>query len=376
MKCCICGTNMRSIDYIQCADEAIHVFEKPHKIKFEMTMLYKCSNCSHMQIEKRVNDEIYAEEYNVDYSSWKQMQDTNDNYFKKMVSLLENNDNILEVGCGDGRSLEQAKKYFKNIYGIEPAIKQAEIARKRFSDPNDVVITDFFTENSKLPKMFNAFYSKMVFEHLENPLEILKNVYNYLVPGAIGWLNVPNGQKIYSENLWQLFSFVHLQYYTPTSLTYMLNKTGFDIIEMDTHEDSEGEIYDIDVIIKKREKSCGQFSMQKEKDIQKIKELLAPLDKVTLWGAGTKSHKYAELFDSNINISHIVDSNSGKTGKYISGISIPIELVNGGIIAESNAIVILASMYNKEIIQELQKYKFHGKVFFFEKGNIQFIEMN
>lgn len=371
MECCICKKEMNCVETVSCAEEAICVFNMPHTIHYGETMLFRCPNCSHMQIANEINREVYEGEYIVDYSSWKDMQKKDENYFAKIVGLLEKAENIVEIGCGEGRSLQVAGRFFEKVYGIEPAVKQAELARKRVFSSGGVVINDFFTDKYQLPVLFDAFYSKMTFEHLENPCAILHNIGHFLKPGGIGWLNVPNGQKIYNENLYQLFSYVHIQYYTPLSINTMLQRAGFEIIELDTHPIKDGEIAEIDVIFRKPWKKCGKFAEQKAKDIEDIKKYISCDEKVTIWGAGTKAHKYIELFDGLINIQHIVDKNFQKHGKYISKLKIPIEKVTYEIIHESDVVIIFASMYNKEIVKELRQMNFNGKIVLFEDGSLK-----
>ena len=368
MRCCICETVMEKVERVSCAKEAIKVFDIPHKIAYEEVMLFRCPNCSHMSIENCVKNDVYEDEYNVDYSSWELTQKMDEYFLGKMCSLLDRNDNVLEIGCGEGRTLGVASTFFNNVYGIEPATRQAELAKKRVEG---VIINDFFTPKSTLPVKFDAFYSKMVFEHLINPLQILKNVYEYLMPGGVGWINVPNGQKIFNENMYELFSFVHIQYYTPLSINFMLAKAGFEIVELDTHEDMEGEIVEIDVLFKKAEKTCGKFEEQKKIDIDFIKKNISFNDIVTIWGAGTKAHKYIELFDYTNNIKHIIDRNEEKKGKYISKLNIPIEAVSKEIIKESDVIFIFASMYNEDILRTLKIFGFKGKILLFEDGKLK-----
>lgn len=244
---------MEPIEEVSYAGEAIHVFEKPHHINYYKTMLYRCQICTHMQIENIVDKDIYEDEYTVDYSSWECMKQTDHKYLGKMRDLLHDSEAVIcEIGCGEGRTLQVAEQYFKEVWGIEPAKKQADIARYRVgSHGGKTIINDYFTENYVFPKLFNAFYSKMVFEHLENPLLILKNIYMQMKAGGIGWINVPNAQKIYNEKLYYLFSSVHIQYYTPLSLAMLLSKAGFEILSIDTDDILVKELVEINVLFRK-----------------------------------------------------------------------------------------------------------------------------
>ncbi len=54
MRCCICENEMNLVEPVLCAKEAIRVFDKPHKIEYGQIPLFRCPNCSHMQIENTV----------------------------------------------------------------------------------------------------------------------------------------------------------------------------------------------------------------------------------------------------------------------------------------------------------------------------------
>lgn len=370
MLCCICNNEMDAVEEVSYAGEAIHVFDRPHDIKYHKTMLYRCRVCTHMQISNEIGNSVYEDEYAVDYSTWKQMEQTDHIYLGKIKALLNDQEaEICEIGCGEGRSLQVAQKYFKEVWGIEPAQKQAALAKSRMDQYDGEVINGFFTENYKFPKVFSAFYSKMVFEHLDNPPGVLKNIYAQMKEGGIGWINVPNAQKIYNENLYYLFSGVHIQYYTPLSLATLLIKAGFEILSVDTGDSQAEEQIEINALFRKPMDKGGEFCKQKQKNIDDIKKELSEDDIVTIWGAGTKAHKYIELV-KGISINHIVDKADNKQGLYISGLQIPIEKPDASIINKSTVIIIFASLFNHEIIAELKNMGYCGKVIYFERGNV------
>ena len=369
MKCTICGQEMTETEDVMCAKEAIQLFNKPHRIEYENIKLYRCPCCTHMQIKNQIADEVYENEYGVDYASWKNVKLSDRFYLNKLSELSREHDTIFEIGCGEGRTLELATEFFDNVVGIEPAQKQANIARHRIKNKG-TIINDFFTEKYSLDIKFDAFYSKMVFEHLSKPVEILKNITKLLKPGGVGWINVPNGQRIYDENLYQLFSFVHIQYYTPLSICLMAHKAGLEVLDICSHEGEQSQIIDIDIIVRKPYESRGKFQEQKEQNMRDILKYISTHDNVTIWGAGTKAHKYIELIGSEINIKHIIDKSSVKQGKYISNLMLPIESVSYNIIHESDVIVIFASMYNCEIIDELKGMDYKGRILYFHKGRI------
>lgn len=376
MQCCVCNQMMEKVENILCAEEAIRVFEEPHTINYRKTMLWRCPNCTHMQIDSAVDGSLYETDYAVDYAAWESVQQKDREYLAKVWELLSGGERektnffcVCEIGCGEGRTLEVAKDYFSEVWGIEPAQKQAESAKERMHLVRGRVINDFFTDKYIFEKKFDAIYSKMVFEHLEDPLSIVKNLYSVLLPGGIGWINVPNGQKIYNENLFYMFSGVHIQYYTPLSLSLMFSKAGFEILSVDTHGDNRDEIAEIDILFRKPNGVGGNFNAQKNKLKSKLEQEITDRDIVTIWGAGTKAHKYIHLVE-NVSVRHIIDRSAEKTGRFISHLPIPIEAVTKEVIDESTIIIIFASMFNKEIISNLKSMGYLGKILYFERGDV------
>ncbi len=372
MKCVVCKSEMYLEESVMCAEENIKLFTRPHTIKYGMARLYRCPVCTHLQIENKISNDIYKEEYNVDYATWNDTKKKDKKYLQKVASLSSGHC-VCEIGCGEGRTLKLATQYFDEVIGVEPAKKQALVAKETIG-MKGVIINEFFTATTYLNKKIDAFYSKMVFEHLEDPSIALQRIYDLLQPGGIGWINVPNGQRIYDQNLYYLFSYVHLQYYTPFSLCTLMNRVGFEVIQVDSHEDNS-EIIDIDIIVRKPVLRRGCFH-QKQIDLKnEIKKRIDKKDVVTIWGAGTKSHKYINLLDSQIRIQHIVDKSDDKIGLYISQLENPIEKITQDILKQSDVIIIFATMYNYEIISELKSSCFKGKVLYFENGWIEQISI-
>lgn len=367
MNCVVCNTKMIDEENVMCAKENIKLFDKPHNIEYGAVTLYRCPCCTHLQINNVISNDIYEEEYNVDYASWTSVVESDKKYLEKLQTLSQG-ECVCEIGCGEGRTLEVATSFFDRVIGIEPAKKQALMAQEKIGKKG-VVKNEFFSADTNLEKKVDAFYSKMVFEHLENPKSVLERMFDCLKPGGVGWINVPNGQRIFDQNLYHLFSFVHLQYYTPFSLSLLAHKIGFEIIEIDSHEDNS-EIIDIDIILRKPNANRGKFQEQKDYLKDELKRNIGETDVVTIWGAGIKAHKYIELLDESIHIAHIVDKSESKIGKYISHLNLPIEKISGDIIYSSDVVLIFASMYNDEIICELKDKNFDGKILYFEKGEL------
>ena len=140
---------------------------------------------SHIQAENDIPEDYYdtynlfGENEQTYYGSSSQIVEER----LKKLSLLgtNNNDSFLDIGSGRGDTLAVAKGYFKNCVGVEPSEKECEKATQRGLS----VIQSYFDGSLKLNQQFSTFFTSMVFEHLEDPVETLKHAYNSIHGG--GW---------------------------------------------------------------------------------------------------------------------------------------------------------------------------------------------
>lgn len=218
--------------------------------------------------------------------------------------------------------------------------------------------------------------SFQVFEHLDNLYIVLEYLYTILNEGAVGVINVPNGQQICTDALYHQITVEHINYFSPYSLAAMAKSAGFQILEIDNAVST----VELNIYVRKPclyEYSGNTFLQVLQKQRSDLKDQMLHIKsksnapKITVWGAGAKSRRYFALLDKEIQLSHLVDSSADKVGMYVHGIDIPIELANKQIIDESDCILIFASSYNQEIMKTLhEEYNFKGKLIYFENNQL------
>lgn len=71
-----------------------------------------------------------------------------------------------------GDALEAAQKYFNDCIGVEPSFEECKRARIKGLH----VIHSYLDNSLVFNKKISAFITIMVFEHIDNPLETLKNI--------------------------------------------------------------------------------------------------------------------------------------------------------------------------------------------------------
>jgi SAM-dependent methyltransferase len=147
---------------------------------------------------------------------------------------------VLEVGCGPGLFLTEAKAAGVNAIGIEPSEAMARRGRMQGCKIRHGLFPDCLEEHEQ----FDAIVFNDVFEHLSNAPEVLRTCVRHLIPGGLVVLNIPNSHGVffrvarlaatlgYEEpwnRMWQkMFYTPHLHYVSPKSLGTLCTTVGLE----------------------------------------------------------------------------------------------------------------------------------------------------
>jgi len=366
MKCRICDSTTQLLEEVtECIDGHASLQNRPYQINRTNMEVYKCDSCLHMQSHYEL-PKSYYDGYDLYSESEQTYYGLNEKKIEERIVKLRGlaeytRGQFVDVGCGRGDTLDIAMHYFDKCIGIEPSEKECQKAILK----GHKVMKGYLDADTTFSDEIGAFYSSMVFEHLEAPLDALKQLSFSMTEEGVGLINVPHGERIYRKGLFHQFISEHINYYTPFSLVQLVYLAGLEVIEMVEHKD----LIELDVYVRKPIKSMGvNATKQYLKD--RVQDLLRGCQRVAVWGAGNKSHFYSPLIEG-IRITSLLDSNAGKAGKYISGLDIPTEKATDSLVKNSDAIIIFASTYNKEIIHTLRNsWMYSGKIVFFEDNEV------
>ncbi|OGY65362.1 MAG: hypothetical protein A3A16_02855 [Candidatus Harrisonbacteria bacterium RIFCSPLOWO2_01_FULL_44_18] len=203
--------------------------------------IYKCLSCGVYFVDR---NEI-AEEFSRYYKAQPlDLVYLNDEFgrrkaFKKTVhrikSFVDNASGgarVLDVGCGPGFFLSEAKKAGFEIFGIEPSPESCEFARVSLKLEN---ISCVFMEdaNKIFPESsFEVIVAFDVIEHVLNPRNLFEFAYAKLKPGGILAITVPMIDSLTARILgknWHAFLPSHLNYFTADSLEKLWQLVGFEL---------------------------------------------------------------------------------------------------------------------------------------------------
>ena len=142
---------------------------------------------------------------------------------------------FLEVGAGFGTFCQEVKhaNVFTRVIALEPSPGLAESCRKRNLEVMETPI-----EALQLPEnTVDVISSFEVLEHLFSPKAFLLDCKKYLKKGGLIVLTCPNFMGFDIMNLRELSDSVdheHLNYFNPASLSLLLEKAGFKVLEVET----------------------------------------------------------------------------------------------------------------------------------------------
>lgn len=152
------------------------------------------------------------------------------------------NGRILDVGCGSGLFLHMAAGRGFTPLGVEPKERMVKAARNRGVD----VRIGLFPAVLKPNERFHAIFFNDVLEHIGPAAETLAACKQYLEPGGLVVVNVPDSHGLFFrvaslayrlgvtgpyERLWQrMFYTPHLHYFSRGSLTLLAKNEGFRIV--------------------------------------------------------------------------------------------------------------------------------------------------
>lgn len=157
---------------------------------------------------------------------------------RKYISL----DNVCDVGCGEGVFLKALKdRGYTNAIGLEPSIKARDYASVNnlniFEGDIESVNNSFFKEhNTHVITMFH------VIEHLKDPKEVLKRIYDNLSEGDCLAIETPDTDSfIFTKTNYQnefIYS-EHLFYFNKNNLLTLLKTIGFKFVSLGNRDFNE-----------------------------------------------------------------------------------------------------------------------------------------
>lgn len=134
---------------------------------------------------------------------------------------------ILDVGCGTGDLLHALSRLgFSHLTGIDPFNKKEII---EIDAASKIYRKDIY----EVSGTWDLIMMHHVFEHMKNPLQVLKRVSDLLAPGGHFLVRIPvtesEAWQTYRENWVQLDPPRHFFVHSPQSMQHLVNQTDLEI---------------------------------------------------------------------------------------------------------------------------------------------------
>jgi 2-polyprenyl-3-methyl-5-hydroxy-6-metoxy-1,4-benzoquinol methylase len=180
--------------------------------------------------------EGYSEGIDTDYTSQEQARiKTFQKNLKILNSFTKSKGRLLDVGAAAGYFVKVAADNNWQAEGVEPSSWMSQYAQDKLGvKVRPGTIHNYrFKSNS-----FDVITYWDVLEHVPDPKKDLKKTAKLLKKGGLLIVNYPDWAslpaKIFGRKWWFVLS-IHLYYFTPVTITKLLKKTGFRVLDIRPH---------------------------------------------------------------------------------------------------------------------------------------------
>ena len=209
--------------------------------------IFRCKECGfgfqNPRVKYSVVKEIYKDEKTTAASFETEEQKKMDRIkykygYKKIKSALRTDmHTVLDIGCGNGMSLDIAlEEEWKHAVGIEPN-KNYKYHKRPCKKIINEDITSFSTGEEEIDININAIMCWDVLEHIYDLDGFMEKVKKLLISGGVFLVMVPNLDSLASRLIRErssTFCWEHVNYFTKTTLETLLLKNSFEIVESET----------------------------------------------------------------------------------------------------------------------------------------------
>jgi SAM-dependent methyltransferase len=209
----------------------------------ERYRLVRCSACSLVWLTHPPRPDEMHGHYTVDYhrliSASGDISPHRWRARREALVQYKQSGSLLDLGCSSGSFLELLKHEPWKLYGIEMSAECAKIAEEKSG--GEIFVGDIIQAPFP-PESFDVITCFDVLEHLYEPREVLAKVVNWLKPGGIFYVLVPNidsaEARVFKSYWYGLELPRHLFHYSPTSLRYLMEAIGLQEISLETRRNA------------------------------------------------------------------------------------------------------------------------------------------
>jgi SAM-dependent methyltransferase len=286
---------------------------------------------------------------------------------------------ILDVGAASGHLLAAFRAAgFENVVGFDPSPLCSALARERYGVR---VINEPISSIALEGERFDLIVLASVLEHLRDIGSAIRGLRDLLAPGGAIWFEVPDAAR-FAEHVhspFHQFSLEHINFFSETSLTRLMQRYGFDRLDTWKTTRSINAMPDpgIDGLFVLREPARAltanddeaaavhryvRASAALEAELcDRIARIARAGNDVIVWGTGSLTMHLLTLdVFGDLSIRCFVDANRNYQGKTIGGVPIVAPEDVGAL---SGTILVASHASESEIVATIRdRYRFENDV--------------
>ena len=203
---------------------------------YKHAFLTKCQNCNFV-FSRKIPSQKELKEHYEGYGRNGYLSPITIKRYNELLDKFEKfkkTGKILDVGCGIGYFLDEAKKRGWKVYGTEYTDEAIKTCKNKGIHMQEGKLNPENYNNQK----FDVITSFEVLEHINNPVDEIKIFNNLLRLGGLVYLTTPNFNSIsryYLKSKYNIITYPeHLSYYTPQTLKKLFKLSKFKVFKIET----------------------------------------------------------------------------------------------------------------------------------------------
>jgi len=191
--------------------------------------IVECVDCSHQFVHPLPNlTNIYQENVDDTYLNSAPQRRRSAQEWLGIVTTYAPTEasSLVDIGCATGMFLDEAAQRYR-VEGIELSAWAADLASSRHQ------IHRMPVSEMKIDRHFDIASMWGVIEHLDNPAKEIRAVHELLNDSGLLFIYTGDRNALLPRLLgkrWWWYQGMHIQYFTKSSLTMLLQSCGFEVI--------------------------------------------------------------------------------------------------------------------------------------------------
>jgi SAM-dependent methyltransferase len=237
--CCCCGSNELELRFeVAGAVGEAGLIPTTDEFGKALADIVRCRRCGHMQLERMPSPKLLASLYeqaeSTDYVEEEAGQRETARRILERIEAQAKPGAILDVGCWVGYLLAEAEGRGWRGTGLEPSAWAASFARQRLGLD---VRNEGLDKTDLGEERYGAIFMGDVIEHLVDPGATLERLRGHVAAGGVLAMALPDAGSRLARAMgrrWWAIAPTHVQYFTRASMSALLERTGYRVLEMDT----------------------------------------------------------------------------------------------------------------------------------------------